>query len=132
MQVVVIIVVLVVAAGVGAYALLGQGSSSNEVRLSIAETNPVNQTDAFQPQNVTVKMGSPVTFAIQNGDDENRIFTIAAFNLNVTITPGTTERTTFTPDKTGTFVMFSPQTVPSAVSQGKPGSPCTGYLIVTQ
>jgi heme/copper-type cytochrome/quinol oxidase subunit 2 len=131
MQVALIIIVLVVAAGVGVYALSTQGSSSNEVHLKIIETDPVNQVDNFVPQNFTVKEGASVTFVVQNGDDENRVFTIAAFNFNMTILPGTTTRAAFTPDKTGTFTMYSPQTLPSAASHGKPGTPCTGYLTVT-
>ena len=131
MQVALIIVVLVVAAGVGAYALSTQGSNSTEVRIAITETDPVNQIDEFVPQNATVKMGVPVSFVVQNGDDENRIFTISSFNFNSTILPGTSQRGTFTPDQTGTFKMYSPQTLPSAASVGKPGSPCTGSLTVT-
>jgi heme/copper-type cytochrome/quinol oxidase subunit 2 len=131
MQVALIIVVIVVAAGVGAYALSTQGSNSNEVPLQITETDPVNQIDNFVPQNVTVKVGTPVSFAVFNGDDEDRVFTITAFNFNITIPAHTTFRAPFTATTTGTFTMYSPQTKPSAVSAGKPGSPCTGYLTVT-
>jgi heme/copper-type cytochrome/quinol oxidase subunit 2 len=134
MQVALIIVVIVVAAGVGAYALStqgSQGSNANEISISITETDPVNQIDNFVPQNVTIKEGASIAFAVQNGDDEDRVFTITAFNFNITIPAHTTSRGTFTPDKTGTFTMFSPQTKPSAVSQGKPGSACTGYVTVT-
>ncbi len=131
MQVALIIVVLVVAAGVGAYVLSNQSSSGNSIHLSIRESDPVNQVDIFDPQNVTVKQGTAVTFTVQNGDDEQRIFTIAAFNFNITIGAATTQSGTFTADKTGTFTMYSPQTLPSAASVGKPGSPCTGYLTVT-
>jgi heme/copper-type cytochrome/quinol oxidase subunit 2 len=132
-QVALIIVVIVVAAGVGAYALSTQGPStnSNEIQLSITETDPVNQVDEFVPQNVTVKVSTPVTFAVQNGDDEDRVFTITDFNFNITIPAHTTFRAAFTATKTGTFTMYSPQTKPSAVSAGKPGSACTGYLTVT-
>jgi heme/copper-type cytochrome/quinol oxidase subunit 2 len=128
-----IIVVLAVAAGAGAYAVSTQGSNtnSNEIRLSITETDPVNQVDNFVPQNVTVKAGTPVTFAVQNGDDEDRVFTVAGFGFNFTIPAHTTVRSVLTPDKAGTFTMYSPQTKPSAVSGGKPGSACTGYLTVT-
>jgi hypothetical protein len=131
MQVALIIVVLVAAAGVGAYALTTQGSNANEARVSITETDAVNQIDNFIPQNVTAKQGMPMTFVIFNGDDEVRLFTVAAFNFNMTIDPHTTQRGTMTPDRSGTFVMFSPQTKPSAASNGKPGSPVTGYLTVS-
>jgi hypothetical protein len=116
---------------VGAYALITQGSSGNEARISITETDAVNQIDNFIPQNITAKQGTPLSFVVFNGDDEVRLFTIAAFNFNMTIDPHTTQRSTMTPDRTGTFVMFSPQTKPSAASNGKPGSPVTGYLAVT-
>lgn len=129
-QVALIIVLIVVAGGVGAYSLLTQGSNDNIVHLSITETDAANQIDSFVPQNVTVKMGTTVNFAVFDGDDEIRVMTIAALNVNVTIDAGTTQRFSFTPDKVGTFTMFSPKTVPSAVSNGRPGSPVTGYLIV--
>ncbi len=135
MQVALIILLVVVAAGVGAYVLStqgsGGGSGSQEIQIKIEETNPVNQTDEFLPQNVTAKQGSPVTLVVQNGDDEVRVMTIASFNVNFTIDAGTTQRFTFTPNQAGTFKMYSPQTAPSAVSAGKPGSPCTGYMTVT-
>jgi heme/copper-type cytochrome/quinol oxidase subunit 2 len=131
LQVALIIIVLAVSAGVGAYALTMQGSSGNEVQLQIIETDPANQIDSFIPPNVTAKQGTPLTFVVHNGDDEDRLFTIAAFNFNMTISPHTALRGTFTPDRTGTFVMYSPQTKPSAASNGKPGTPCTGYLTVT-
>jgi len=135
MQVALILVVIVVAAGVGAYALSTQGSSggsgSQTVQMKITETDPVNQIDSFVPQNVSVKQGTSVTLAVQNGDDEIRVMTIAALNVNFTIDAGTTQRVTFSADKIGTFTMYSPKTVPSAASVGKPGSPVTGYLTVT-
>jgi hypothetical protein len=130
-QVALIIVVLVVAAAVGAYALITQGSNGNEARISITETDAVNQIDSFIPQNTTARQGTPLNFVVFNGDDEVRLFTVAAFNFNMTIDPHTTQRATMTPDRTGTFVMFSPQTKPSAASNGKPGSPVTGYLTVS-
>jgi len=135
MQVALLIVVIVVAAGVGAYALSTQGASggtgSVTIQMKITETDAVNQIDNFVPQNVTVKQGSSVELAVQNGDDEIRVMTIPAFNVNFTIDAGTTQRHTFIADKSGTFSMYSPKTVPSAASVGKPGSPCNGTLTVT-
>jgi len=43
MQIALVVAILVVAAGVAAYAFLGQ-SSSQDVSLSITETDPVNQS----------------------------------------------------------------------------------------
>ena len=133
MQVALLIVVIVVAAGVGAYALSiqGGGSNSQTIQMKITETDPVNQIDNFVPQNLTVKQGTSVELAVQNGDDEIRVMTIPAFNVNFTIDAGTTQRHTFIADKSGTFSMYSPKTVPSAVSVGKAGSPCNGTLTVT-
>jgi len=131
MQVALIIVVLVVAAGVGAYAFSTQGGGTQSVSLSITETDPVNQVDSLIPQNVTVKQGTPVALAVQNGDDEVRVFTITDLNVNFTIDAGTTQRHTFTPTKTGTFLMHSPQTLASAASKGKPGTPVSGYITIT-
>ncbi len=129
LQAVVVVVVIVVAAGVGSYALLSP--PSGEKHLSITEIDPVNQIDSFVPQNFTVKQGAQVSFVVFNGDDENRTLTITAFNFTMIIPPGQTTRSSFTPDRVGTFTIYSPQTLPSAASQGKPGSPCTGYLTVT-
>lgn len=128
----IIVVILVVAAGVGVYVLSTQssGAAGTELHLSITETDPVNQIDAIIPQNLTAKQGS-VTLVVLNGDDENRTLTIAAFNFTMFIPPHQTVRSSFTADKTGTFVMFSPQTKPSAASNGKPGSPASGNLAVT-
>lgn len=137
MQVAIIVVILVVAAGIGAYALTqgsngGTGTGSQELQMAITETDPVNQIDSFSPQNLTVKQGTTVTFAVQNGDDEIRVMTIPQFNVNFTIPGGETARSNpFLVDKAGTFMIYSPPTAPSAVSNGKPGSPVTGYLIVT-
>jgi len=125
------VLAIVVAAGAGGYFLSQSQSGSGPVDLSIVETDPVNQIDSFSPANVTVTHGTDVTFAIQNGDDETRVFQISAFNVNQTIISGQTVRFSFTVGQAGTFKMFSPQTLPSAASNGKPGSAITGYLIVT-
>src|SRR5437870_8912712 len=103
MQVALIIVVIVVAAGAAAYALSTQGSSGGTgpqtIQMKITETDPVNQIDNFVPQNLTVKQGTSVELAVQNGDDEIRVMTIPAFNVNFTIDAGTTQRHTFIADK---------------------------------
>jgi hypothetical protein len=130
----ILVVVIVVAAGVGAYYLSTQASSGNsqEVTMNIVETDPANQIDSFVPQNATVKHGASVTLAVRDGDDEDRVVTIVDFSVNFTIQAGTTARSpSFTADKVGTFAVYSPKTVPSAASHGKPGSPVTGYLTVT-
>ena len=100
--------------------------------MNVVETDPANQLDSFVPQNVTVKQGVSVTLAVHDGDDEDRVVTIAAFNVNFTIQAGTAARSPpFIANKVGTFAVYSPQTLPSAASHGKPGSPVTGYITVT-
>jgi len=131
LQAALLVTVLAVSAGGGAYAVMTLGSQGNDVQIQITETDPANQVDSFVPQNVTVKQGLPVAIVVHNGDDENRVFTISGFNFNLTISPHTAQRGTFTPNATGTFLMYSPQTKPSAASHGKPGTACTGYLTVT-
>jgi len=131
-QGIIAILVILVAAGAGVY-FLSPGQSqliSGPIDLSIVETDPVNQIDSFVPANVTVSHGATVTLAIQNNDDETRIFQIGAFNVTQSIVSGQTGRVTFTVGEAGVFKMYSPQTAPSAASNGKPGSQITGYLIV--
>jgi hypothetical protein len=126
------IVVILGAVGAGEYALsLGSGST-NEVDLAIIEDDPVHQIDHFYPDKIYVPFGENVTFAIQNGDDETRVLTLAQFNVNVTMVPGTAQRVTFQANKLGTFTFISPKTPPSAISQGRPGPCLEGFFIVTQ
>jgi hypothetical protein len=128
MQGVMAVLVIVVAAGAGGYFLSQSGSGL--VALTIVETDPVHQIDSFSPANLTVTHDTTITFAVQNGDDETRVFQISAFNVNQTIVSGQTVRFSFSVGQAGTYKMFSPQTAPSAASNGKPGSAITGYLIV--
>ncbi len=132
MQGIVAILALVVVAGAGVYFLSSGGSQlvSGPVDLSIVETDPVNQIDSFVPANVTASHGTTITLAIQNNDDETRVFQISALNVTSTIVSGQTERVTFSVGAAGVYKMYSPQTAPSAASNGKPGSQITGYLIV--
>ena len=127
---VVVILAIVVVAG-GAAFLLGHSQSGSTQRvLSIVETNPVLQIDSFNPANITVTHDSTVNLAIQNGDDETRVLEIPQFNVNETIISGETVRISFTVGAPGVFKIYSPQTQPSAASNGKPGEAITGYLIV--
>lgn len=128
----IIIIALIVAGGGGAYFLSGHSQSGGgTIDLSIVETNPVEQIDSFNPANITVTHDTTVNLAIQNGDDETRVLEISAFNVNETIISGETVRISFTVGAPGVFKMYSPQTPPSAASNGKPGSPITGYVIVS-
>lgn len=133
MQAIILVVVIVVAAGgVAAYLASGGGSSSSGpmlIDLHLVESNPVTQSDSFDPQNITVPHDTTVTLAIQNGDDEARIFEINAFNVNETIGSGATERITLTVGAPGTYEIFVP---PAPPYEGYKASPSvTGYIIVS-
>lgn len=132
MQAIILVLVIVVAAGgVGAYFLTKGGSSSGPqlIDLVLVESNPVTQSDSFNPENVTIVHDTTVTLAIQNGDDEARTFEISAFNVNQTIGSGDTDRITFTVGGPGTFPIYVP---PAPAYQGFKASPSvTGYIIVT-
>ncbi len=130
-QGIIAILVIVIAVGAGAYflGLGGSQSGSGPIDLSIVESDPVNQVDAFVPENVTVTHGTTVTLAVQNGDDEARTFEISAFNVNQTITSGATMRITFTVGQPGVYTMFLPATPPYNGFRASPA--ISGYLIVT-
>jgi hypothetical protein len=139
--IIVLVVVVLVAAGGGVYFLgsVGPGPHSSSgvpaqvgVDLQIIEDDPVFQIQHFYPGNFTVTLGQNVSLAVRNGDDEPRTFVLKDFNVNMTIAPGTTGRDTFHAGKAGTFVFFSPPSVPSPVSQGRPGKYIQGNIIVTQ
>lgn len=125
-----VVIVVMGLAGSAYFLSSGQGGGGSVIDMSIVETDPVNQIDAFNPANITVTHGTTVTLAIQNGDDETRLVQISAFNINQTIVSGETGRVTFAVGDAGVFKIYSPHTSPSAVSNGKPGSEITGYLIV--
>ncbi len=131
-----VIIVAVAAVAAGEYAI-GLGSnpsskSSKEVDLQIIEDNPVLQIDHFYPSRVYVLMGENISLAVLNTDDETRVFTLPQFNVNLTMSSGTTQRITFQANKLGNFTFISPVTPPSVVSQGRPGKCLQGFFIVTQ
>jgi plastocyanin len=130
MQAIIAVVVIVVAVGAGAYFLSAgkSGSGSGPIDISIVESDPVNQVDSFNPENVTLMHGTTVTFAVQNGDDESRNFEIAAFNVNQTIVSGATNRITFNVGAPGVYPMFLPATPPFNGYKASPS--VTGYVIV--
>jgi hypothetical protein len=131
---VLIIVVLVVA--VAAFELsLSSKSNPNapkEVDLRIIEDDPVLQIDHFYPDSTYVAMGQNITLAIQNGDDETRVFTLTQFNINLTIYSGTTQRVMLHANALGNFSYISPITPPSPASNGRQGPCLEGFFYVTQ
>jgi plastocyanin len=129
MQGIIAVVVIVVAVGAGGYFLSMGQSGSGPIDVAIVESDPVNQVDAFNPQNITLTHGTTVTFAIQNGDDEARTFEITAFNVNQTIASGATNRVTFTVGPVGNYTMYLPPEPPINGFRASPG--VTGYIRVT-
>ena len=132
--IILIIVVLVVVA-VGEYAI-GLGSSTTkgtrEIDLQIIEDNPILQIDHFYPAKVYVPLGQNISLAVLNTDDETRVYTLTPFNINLTISSGSTQRISFQASKLGNFTFISPVTPPSPVSQGRPGKCLQGFFVVTQ
>jgi len=136
----VLVIVVLVAAGAGVFFLgssnPGQSSGTGVpatvgVDVQIIEDDPVLQIQHFYPSNFTVTLGQNVSLAVRNGDDEPRTFVLSAFNVNITMSAGTAGRATFHAGKAGTFIYFSPPSVPSPVSQGRPGKYIQGNIIVT-
>ena len=132
-----IILIIVVLAGVaaGEYALSNAESSTTgpvEVDLHIIEDDPVLQIDHFYPDTIFVSPNETISLAVQNQDDETRVFTLNQFNINITISSGTTQRVTFQANKLGSFSFISPITPPSPVSAGRKGPCLEGFFMVTQ
>jgi cytochrome c oxidase subunit 2 len=60
---------------------------------------------AFSSNEIRVKKGKPVTFALTAVDFVHG-FSIPDFNARVDLVPGKTVEITITPDKTGTFIFL--------------------------
>lgn len=110
---------------------LNSRTSSVEIDLHVYEDNPVLQLDHFYPDTIVVPLGENITLAVQNLDDETRVFTLAQFNINVTIYSGATDRVSILASKVGNFTFISPITAPSVVSQGRKGPCLEGFFYVT-
>jgi hypothetical protein len=132
---IILIVVVLVVVAVGEYAI-GLGSSTTkgtrEIDLQIIEDNPILQIDHFYPAKVYVPLGQNISLAVLNTDDETRVYTLTPFNINLTISSGSTQRISFQASKLGNFTFISPVTPPSPVSQGRPGKCLQGFFVVTQ
>jgi hypothetical protein len=132
-----IILIIVVLAGVaaGEYELSNSEKNTTgptEVDLHIIEDDPVLQIDHFYPDTIFVSPNETISLAVQNQDDETRVFTLTQFGINVTISSGTTQRITFQANKLGNFSYFSPISPPSPVSAGRKGPCLEGFFEVTQ
>lgn len=127
------VLVVLVAAVAGGY-LLTRGPSQpgpREISLTIVESDPVLQTDSFNPANVTATHGVNITLVVQNSDDEPRTFELSAFNVNQTISAGAAERFTFFVAQAGAFEMFVPATLANAATGLRASPSITGYLVAT-
>jgi len=71
--------------------------STNEQMIRISA-----KTFEFQPIEITVKKGIPVTLELVSADRHHG-FKLPAFQLRADIRPGSVEKIRFVPDRTGTF-----------------------------
>ena len=131
---IVLALVLVVAIVAGEEVLSNANKSNGNVTgidLHIYEDNPVLQLDHYYPDTIYVPLGANVSLAVQNGDDETRVFTLSQYAINVTIISGTTQRPpTFTAKTLGNFSFISPITPPSPASAGRKGPCLEGFFVV--
>ena len=74
------------------------GSDEQVIRISA-------KTFEFQPSELTVKKGIPVTLELVS-EDRHHGFKLSAFQLRADIKPGTVEKVRFVPDRTGTFTFL--------------------------
>ena len=63
------------------------------------------KTFEFQPSEITVKKGIPVTLELVSADRHHG-FKLPAFQLRADIRPGSVEKIRFVPDRTGTFTFL--------------------------
>ncbi|MGH9918322.1 MAG: hypothetical protein ACRD6W_05570 [Nitrososphaerales archaeon] len=132
----IIVVVVLVAAVVAGEEVLSNANKSPAgtlgIDLHIYEDNPVLQIDHFYADTIYIPLGDNISLAVQNGDDETRVYTLGQFGINVTIYSGTTQRVAFTANTLGNFSFISPITPPSPASVGRQGPCLEGFFIVTQ
>lgn len=130
---IILAVVLVVAIAAGEEVLSNANKGANNttgIDLHIYEDNPVLQLDHYYPDTIYVPIGANISLAVQNGDDETRVFTLSQYGINVTIISGTTQRVTFTAKTLGNFSFISPITPPSPASAGRKGPCLEGFFMV--
>jgi len=63
------------------------------------------KTFEFEPSEITVKKGIPVTLELVSADRHHG-FKLPAFQLRADIRPGSVEKIRFVPDRTGTFTFL--------------------------
>jgi cytochrome c oxidase subunit II len=63
------------------------------------------KTFEFEPSEITVKKGIPVTFELVSLDRHHG-FKLSAFQMRADIKPGSVEKVRFVPDRTGTFTFL--------------------------
>jgi hypothetical protein len=132
---IIVAVIVVAAVAAGEYAIgLGSGKSNGtrEIDLHIIEDDPIQQIDHFYPNVLYAQAGQNISLAIQNTDDETRSFTVLEYNINISISAGSTERITFQPNKVGNFSFVTPVAPPSVVSQGRLAPCLIGTFFIVQ
>jgi hypothetical protein len=130
--IVIIVVIAVIGVGEAELNIGGVSKGTTQIDLRIIEDNPVLQEDHFYPDSLYVPLNQNVSMAVQNTDDEQRTFSLPQFNINVTISPGETQRVNFEANKLGTYNYTSPITPPSIASAGRQGPCLRGFFTVTQ
>jgi hypothetical protein len=129
---IVLALVLVVAIVAGEEVLnnANKSNATTGIDLHIYEDDPALQLDHFYPDTMYVPLGENISLAIQNGDDETRVFTLSQYNINVTIYAGTTGRVQIDANTLGNFSFISPITPPSAASGNLKGPCLEGFFEV--
>jgi Cupredoxin-like domain len=128
----IIIVIAVIAIGESELHIGSAPPGTTQIDLRIIEDNPVLQEDHFYPDSLYLPLNQNISLAVQNGDDEQRVFSLPQFNINLTISPGETQRVNFDANKLGTSNFTSPITPPSIASAGRQGPCLRGFFTVTQ
>jgi len=80
-------------------------STAEEMRSDEQVVRISASTFQFQPSEITVKKGVPVTLELIS-EDRHHGFKLADFHLRADVKPGVVERIRFVPDKVGTFIFI--------------------------
>ena len=92
-------------AAVGAVGLAGCGGNhrTETFRVAITSTNGVS---GFSFATITVTQGNKVDFHVDNTTEKEHGFSIDAFGVHKVVPAKKAESVTFTPNKTGQFVVY--------------------------
>ena len=125
--IVIIVVIAVIGVGEAELNIGGVSKGTTQIDLRIIEDNLVLEEDDFYPDSLYVPLNQNISMAVQNTDDEQRTFALPQFNINLTISPGETQRVNFEANKLGTFNYTSPIT-PASIASAEAGPMPQGIL----